>query len=288
MVFTAPSKSFFIGEYLALVGGRVLVAATLPQFELIVHSGQGRVRGIAAASPAGRWIATHPGFFNSTDIEFVDPHAGAGGWGASSAQFLMCYAAARQGGADAIDIELMQKAYLDAAWDGAGFPPSGADIVAQLEGGLVEFARADGMLVRHAWPFDDLEFYFVATGNKVATHEHLQQLASVDTAPLGAHAEDVCAALRTRDSDRFLGGIRAYANELERQSLVHHDTLALLRELASLPGVLASKGCGALGADVILAVVRAGSAASFKSALPSRLGPPVGREHLADGLAILP
>src|SRR2546428_1248481 len=108
VVFTAPSKSFFIGEYLALVGGRVLVAATLPQFELIVHSGQGRVRGIAAASPAGRWIATHPGFFNSTDIEFVDPHAGAGGWGASSAQFLMCYAAARQGGADAIDIELMQ------------------------------------------------------------------------------------------------------------------------------------------------------------------------------------
>ena len=288
MVFTAPSKSFFIGEYLALSGGRVLVAATLPRFELIVRSGRGGVRGIAAGSPAGRWIAKHTGFFGSTDVEFVDPHAGAGGWGASSAQFLMCYAATRQGTAGTIDIEPMRRAYLNAAWDGAGFPPSGADIVAQLEGGLVEFARAEGVVRTHAWPFDDLEFYFVATGNKIATHEHLRQIARVDAAPFGGPAEDVCDALRTHDSDRFVEGVRAYANELERQSLVHPATLALLEELAPLPGVLASKGCGALGADVILAIVRADGAASFRSAVQTRLGAPIGREQLADGLAISP
>ncbi len=288
MILTAPSKSFFIGEYLALSGGRVLVAATMPRFELIVRSGRGDVRGIAAGSPAGRWIAKHDGFFGSADVEFVDPHAGAGGWGASSAQFLTCYAATRQDSVDAIEIEAMRRAYVDAAWDGAGLPPSGADIVAQIKGGLVEFARAEGVLRRHTWSFDDLEFYFVATGNKVATHEHLRQITRVDAAPFGGPAEDVCDALCTRDSDRLVEGVRAYANELERQSLVHPDTLALLEELASLPGVLASKGCGALGVDVILVIVRADRAASFRSAVQSRLGAPIGREQLADGLAIFP
>ena len=31
---SVPSKSFFLGEYLALTGGRTLLAATLPRFEL--------------------------------------------------------------------------------------------------------------------------------------------------------------------------------------------------------------------------------------------------------------
>ena len=80
--------------------------------------------------------------FATIDIEFFDPHAGAGGWGASAAQFLMCYAVLahiRENAADGaarIDIERMLATFVDVAWDGRGFPPSGADIVAQLEGGL--------------------------------------------------------------------------------------------------------------------------------------------------------
>lgn len=288
MIITAPSKSFFIGEYLVLSGGSALMAALLPRFELIVTRGQGAVRGIAPASPAGRWIAEHRAFFESTDIEFVDPHAGAGGWGASTAQFLTCYAATCQDAADAIDVEAMRLAYVDSAWDGAGSPPSGADLVAQLEGGLVEFSRASGVLRKHAWPFDDLEFYFVATGNKVATHEHLRQILHIDATPLSAHAEHVCAALRTRESSRFVEGVQSYAQELERQSLVHRDTLALLEDVAALPGVLAAKGCGALGADVILALVQVDRAAPFKASVQSTLGTPIGREQLDGGLAIQP
>ncbi|TMH06757.1 MAG: hypothetical protein E6H67_05470 [Betaproteobacteria bacterium] len=289
---SVPSKSFFLGEYLALTGGQTLLAATLPRFELRVREGSGAVRGVAPASPAGRFITAHPEVFATINIEFFDPHAGAGGWGASAAQFLMCYAVLahiRENAADGaarIDIEPMLATFVDVAWDGRGFPPSGADIVAQLEGGLVEFSKAEGTSRKHAWPFDDLEFYFVPTGNKVVTHEHLRALGRIDVAVFSTHANSACEALRNRDPARFVEAMRGYADELERQSLVHPDTLALLQRLDALPGVLARKGCGALGADVALAIVRADSAQAFVSAIEREMAAPVGRAQLSEGLTI--
>lgn len=185
-----------------------------------------------------------------------------------------------------MDIERMLTTFVEVAWDGRGLPPSGVDIVAQLEGGLVEFARADGMPCKHAWPFDDLEFYFVPTGNKVTTHEHLRGLGSVDVTVLSVHANSACEALRSRDSAQFVEAMRGYADELERQSLVHPDTLALLQRLDVLPGVLARKGCGALGADVVVAIVRTGSAQAFASAITREIAAPVGRAQVSEGLSI--
>jgi len=290
---SVPSKSFFLGEYLALVGGRTLLAATLPRFELQVIPGSGAARGVAPTSPAGRLIAAHSGIFGAVDLEFTDPHAGAGGWGASAAQFLMCYAALERMGANAahapppaIDVERILSAYVDVAWDGRGYSPSGADIIAQLEGGIVEFAKTGWVLRKHAWPFDDLEFFFLPTGNKVATHEHLRDLGPIDGTVFSAHAGAACAALLSRDSARFVEGICGYAAELERQALVHPDTLSILRRLDALPGVLARKGCGALGADVVVVIVRAASADAIVSAIAREFASPVGRAQLSGGLTI--
>ena len=292
---SVPSKSFFLGEYLALTGGRTLLAATLPRFELQVQEGTGALRGIARESPAGRLLAAHPEIFATVDVQFSDPHQAAGGWGGSAAQFLMCYATIERvdgSSGDAIasriDVERMLAAYVDVAWDGRGAPPSGADVVAQLRGGLVEFCRADGTVRTHAWPFDDLEFYFIPTGIKVATHEHLRELGGLDVSVFAIHAKSACEALESRDSVRFVEAIRGYADELERQSLVHPHSLALLRRLDALPGVLASKGCGALGADVVVAIVHAGDARTIVSTLRREFGVPVGRARLSHGLAIDP
>jgi mevalonate kinase len=290
---SVPSKSFFLGEYLALVGGRTLLAATLPRFELQVMPGSGAVRGVAPASPAGRLIAANAGSFGTVDLEFTDPHAGAGGWGASAAQFLMCYAAlerirdqATDATAPRLDVEAILSAYVKAAWDGGGYPPSGADIVAQLEGGIVEFAKAGGVLRTHAWPFDELDFLFVPTGNKVATHEHLRDLGPIDVTVLSAHASRACAALLSGDSARFVEGMRGYAAELERQALVHPGTLALLRRLDALPGVLARKGCGALGADVVVAIVQSDSATAIAATIAREIAAPIGRAELSAGLTV--
>ena len=97
---------------------------------------------------------------------------------------------------------------------------------------------------------------------------------------------ETCEALRNRDPARFVEAMRGYADELERQSLVHPDTLALLQRLDALPGVLARKGCGALGADVALAIVRADSAQAFVSAIEREMAAPVGRAQLSEGLTI--
>ena len=72
----------------------------------------------------------------------------------------------------------------------------------------------------------------------------------IDVTGFSAHADSACAALVSRDSARFVGAMCGYADELERQALVHPDTGAILQRLDALPGVLARKGCGALGADV--------------------------------------
>ena len=290
---SVPSKSFFLGEYLALEGGRTLLAATLPRFELRVLPGSGAVRGVEAGSPAGRLITAHIGIFGSLDIEFFDPHAGAGGWGASAAQFLMCYEALERIGensaheqAAGIDLERLLSVYVDVAWDGHGYAPSGADIIAQIEGGIVEFTKADRTVRKHGWPFDDLEFFFVPTGNKVATHEHLRDLGRVDVTGFSAHADSACAALASRDSARFVGAMRGYADELERQALVHPDTGAILQHLDALPGVLARKGCGALGADVVVAIVRSDSAKAIAATIAREIAAPVGRAQLSGGLTI--
>ena len=291
LVLSVPSKSFFLGEYLALAGGRTLLAATLPRFALRLLDGSGAVRGIAPAAPAGRLIAEHRQVFGGFDIEFEDPHAGAGGWGASGAQFLMCYAAlqrVRSGGSEPgrIDAARLLDAFVEHAWDGRGPAPSGADLVAQLEGGLVEFCKAEGTVRRHDWPFRDLEFYLVATGNKLATHEHLRRLADIDTGAFSAAADRACDALARGDSARFVDGVRAYAAELRRQRLVDPHTLALTERLDAIPGVVASKGCGAFGADVALAIVRSRDAPSVASMLEREVGTPVGHAQLAPGLAI--
>ena len=291
---SVPSKSFFLGEYLALTGGRSLLAATLPRFELRVLEGSGAVRGVASASPAGRFIAAHPDAFSRIDIEFFDPHFGAGGWGASAAQFLTCYALRermRENAADAgamhVAVERMLADFVEVAWDGRGVAPSGADVVAQLEGGVVEFSKGGGIVRKHTWPFVDLEFYFVPTGNKVATHEHLRDLRSIDVAVFSDCANSAGEALRSRNSAQFIEAMRGYATELEQQSLVHPATLSLLRRLDALPGVLARKGCGALGADVVVAIVHADSSRAFASAVAREIAAPVGRAQLSGGLAIV-
>ena len=185
-----------------------------------------------------------------------------------------------------IGIDRVLAAYVDLAWDGRGYSPSGADIIAQLEGGIVEFAKTDGVVRKHVWPFDDMEFFFVPTGNKVVTHEHLRDLGSVDVAVFSVHANSACDALRSRDSARFVEAMRGYADELERQALVHPDTLAMLQRLDALPGVLARKGCGALGADVVVAIVRADSAEAIASAIAREFAAPIGRAQLSNGLTV--
>ncbi len=92
MVFSIPGKTFLAGEYLALYEGPTLVFLSQPYFELSVNKGHGETAGIHKESPAGLFIRKHQEYFANFDLKFIDPYSGRGGFGASTAQFLGCYA----------------------------------------------------------------------------------------------------------------------------------------------------------------------------------------------------
>src|SRR5690606_39000184 len=102
-----PSKTFLLGDYLSLLGGPALLLNTEPRFQGLLESIQPTVKssaiadkiqaiepypGIHPQSPAGKFLQRHASDFADCNLTFFDPHQGAGGFGASSAQFLMVYA----------------------------------------------------------------------------------------------------------------------------------------------------------------------------------------------------
>lgn len=253
-----PSKTFLLGEYVALKGGPILVLTTEPKFKLkatFVPDHAGEVIGIHPESPAGLLFAKDKQFYRNYKLEFIDPYRGLGGFGASSAQFILLAALKHTiDGKEMDDYELLDS-YIKLAWSGEGMPPSGVDIIAQLHGEICYFWKVQRSLTTYAWPFNQISFAVIHTGNKVSTHIHLKELKSVDTSKLESIVLAGKESLKIGDSTHFIEAIECYSQVLAERGLVLKQTQVMLEKLKSHPGILAAKGCGALGADVILVIL---------------------------------
>ena len=253
MQLSAPSKTFLIGEYLAVRGGPSIVLNTFPRFELEVHPADSLVlKGIPTASPAARFIDAQNTESQGNikfSFEFRDPHLGKGGFGASSAQFALCY---RFFYPNCSAQELLQE-YRTFAASGRGVLPSGADVMAQSFGcGL---SLVEGHAVSQLdWPFADFGLLLVRTGKKVATHEHLAQLKIGDVSGWSEGVSKCWQSLRMRNEQQFVECVHDYRLKLESRGWIAETTREILEQISNWPGVLAAKGCGALGADVVMIV----------------------------------
>ncbi len=271
LVFSVPGKTFLAGEYLALIGGPTLVFLSQPCFETVISRGYGDVRGIHPKSPAGLFMSKYRDYFKDYQMEFRESYAGKGGFGASTAQFLSAYAfwlykeTPQHDMEKILDFKHLLEAYYEAAWTGEGQRPSGADLVGQLKGSLTFFEKRQGLLSVKSWPFAELEFHLIHTGNKLATHEHLQTLGSFRTESLERAFAIIKSSFDNTHGGLFCEGIEAYARALKELNFTCEPTAKLLEELRQLPGVRAAKGCGALGADVVLAVVARDGSAMLKT-----------------------
>lgn len=271
LVFSVPGKTFLAGEYLALVGGPALVFLSQPCFETVISPGRGDVRGIHPQSPAGLFMSKHRDYFKDFEVEFRDAYSGKGGFGASTAQFLSAYAlwlykeTHQQDMEKILDFKHLLEAYYEVAWNGEGQRPSGADLVGQFKGSLTFFEKRQGLLSVKGWPFADIEFHLIHTGNKLATHEHLKNLPAFSADSLEQAFSIIKASFDNSHGGLFCEGVEAYARALKDLNFTCQPTLKLLQELRQLPGVRAAKGCGALGADVVLAVVSRGESESLKT-----------------------
>ncbi|MGB6977150.1 MAG: hypothetical protein WBE18_06845 [Gammaproteobacteria bacterium] len=260
---SAPSKTFLVGEYVALQGGPVVVLTTAPCFELHITSNRRmKVQGISAASPAGQFLRQTASDWYGLKLDFYDPYHGMGGFGASTAQLVMVMAFAQwrkryQASSSKIsnDAETLVQNYQKLVWKGEGVAPSGADFVAQWHGGACFFHRQAQHLEKLSWPFPDIQWVLIHTGQKLATHHHLRHLPQIDTIPLSTLAKQAGQSLQAANQTEFITAIRAYGQALQEQQLVAPHTLQLLIQLQQRPEVLAAKGCGAMGADVVLALI---------------------------------
>jgi mevalonate kinase len=264
LVLTAPSKTFFLGEYLALSGGPSILISTTPRFSMNVTAagsagakpGVDPHESISSLSPAGRYLARHTDDFKRYQFEFSDPHAGKGGLGASSAQFALL--AALKNGWKTVDPanfdwQTIIEEYRACAWSGDGAKPSGADVVSQLSGGLTWYDGREFRAKHLEWKFPTLSFTLLRTGDKVLTHEHLRTQQPAPHEALREIVGDALRAFESVDEALLLLSVGRTTRLLAENELTSHTTLRLLKTLQTEHGfVRMAKGCGAMGADVLL------------------------------------
>src|SRR4051812_12557045 len=91
---SSPGKVFVLGEYAVLDGRPAVVASVGPRFSMDVREGTAPFHP-HPQSPVARLMdwADRAGAYDSSEmkLDFQDPFHGAGGFGASTAQFALAY-----------------------------------------------------------------------------------------------------------------------------------------------------------------------------------------------------
>ncbi len=254
MTWSIPAKTFLLGEYAAIAGAPAIVLTTSPCFKLTLSDKAG-LHGIHPESPAGRWWLAHGR--EDMGLEWYDPYQGRGGMGASSAQFLGAYLASLHGQKGGVRQEEMLDAYLQSAWSGEGLRPSGYDVLAQSLHGCVYIDRQTSHCQIFSWPFQDMTFLLLHTGKKLATHHHLQTMVlPSEIHSLALIVDRAKRAFESADSALLVDAVNGYHQQLKRMNLVAERSLEQIALLGKHHDVLAIKGCGAMGADVLLLLVQ--------------------------------
>ncbi|MCE0724330.1 MULTISPECIES: hypothetical protein [Legionella] len=254
MKWSIPAKTFLLGEYAALAEASALLLMTAPCFELTLTT-QEKLAGIHPESPAGLWWLQQN---SGQGLLWHDPYAGRGGLGASSAQFLASYLAGCFVNNTLPDLNKMLSAYYKSSWFGKGLRPSGYDVIAQSQQGCVYINKQQKTIKSYNWPFKDLSFFLIHTGMKLATHHHLQDSALPDQIDyLSFLVDEAKQAFEKIDSKKLITAINSYHQKLAELNLVAEHSLKFISEFKQYPEILAIKGCGALGADVLLLITSA-------------------------------
>jgi mevalonate kinase len=258
MKWVIPSKTFLVGEYVALDGGPSIILTTSPCFEMLLSAETDAVKGINSSSPAGVWWQQQN--IQNFGLEWFDPYHGMGGLGASSAQFLGAFYASSFVKNQKTTIDTTIEAYLKSAWNGAGVAPSGYDVIAQSMRDCVYLHRKKAIYQTYAWPFSDLSFVLIHTGKKLPTHHHLQVIGRLDGVDSLARIVELArSAFVDKNSDDLISSVNAYHEQLLKMDLVAEHSIEMIERLKAEDDILAIKGCGALGADILLAITPSSS-----------------------------
>lgn len=270
--FKVPSKTFLVGEYSALRGAPALLLAHGPYFEIefkktlqTKNSLTKTVNPFHPDSPAGIWLDIHEDVFANVGIEFQDPYKGAGGFGASTAQFIATYLyvlAQQNMLRSGVDLSDLQKWAITEDYknlfEDSEVTPSGYDVLSQLTGGLSSISFAQHNISSLSWPFKDIDILVYKTKHKVNTHEHLNQfqISSEVQKFLEISSVHCIEAINKKNPDIFFAQIKEFSYILNKAKLMDPKIFALTEIWNKTPGVFVSRGCGAMGVDVFTAFVK--------------------------------
>jgi mevalonate kinase len=266
MLMSIPSKVSILGEYAIMDGLPALVAAIAPRLTFVSPSFSSY--SLHPQSPAGLLLsyAKSQGIPN-LGFSRKDTYLQGGGFGSSTAEFIALYSLLADSLNWALDCRGAWECYRYLTQN-ALVPPSGADLIAQYQGG-VSFVTLGDSFQWEDWgdflyqaPF----LVFSATsqpGRKVLTHDHLKELGSFWYQEkkehlfhfLEAPLLDGMQALREKRWVRLGQCLDQYAEVLHAHHLESSSAYEDRKVLRALPGVLGVKGVGALLADAVLVLL---------------------------------
>jgi mevalonate kinase len=260
-ILSVPSKAFLIGEYAVLSGAPAIVATFDPRFTLGPRHDSEQKAVFHPDSPAGRLMKTSrwEGIW-----EYGDPYLGTGGFGGSTAEFLLSYAIAQIKSDQSIETPICDKDAWQAWRRYKEFTPlaSGADLIAQWLGGTVVVDLKESSAKR--MELGDLGrciLIFSAAHQderKVKTHEHLTaDTTSQFKAPeyLLLLIERAADAISRGNVHQFASSLNQYGDLLRESGFEVEATTRDREAIARISGVIGVKGTGALQADGLVVVV---------------------------------
>ena len=252
MKLVIPGKTFLVGEYAVLVGGRALGVATEPYFQ--TDFDDQIMTSVHESSAAGLLLKSIG--HTKLDINSVTNHYGVGGFGQSTAEFIATWFhnhTIRDNDVPTFlkNIFNQYRDLFDISPDLQKIKPSGADLITQLMGKITYFDPEVIHSKSLNWVFPELGFDIISTGVKVPTHEHLASLNLEILEPLCDLSENVLSSYLSIDQDQFLSSMSEWSLKLIELNLQHNHSLDLKQLLEKCPDVLLAKPNGALGADTI-------------------------------------
>ena len=277
MRFYVPYKTFLLGEYAVLHTGQALLLATRPGFYYeVAEVSQGddwmqvwrslqKQLSLSEACPVTNlWRQICQVMGVRVDVS-TETHKGFGSSGALAWLAFICAYRARHGSypdkTESFLLESMRE-YDDLMCAQPGYSPSGGDMICQFMGQVTGIDKRKKVYTTSPWPFSGLGFALIHTGNKVWTHNHLRQLSFSESKLIMLYEQAVQAFL-VAEQAAFVQAFCQYQNNLVTQGLQISHTTKLLASLESLPGFVAGKGCGALGAEVMCVLYEQSCRQSF-------------------------
>jgi len=249
-----PSKTFLVGEYVALNEGSALLLNTSPEFSYTIEETKGSEnRNIFHKnSPSGKFYSQNIDLFNKYNFTFDDPHHEKGGFGASGARFSGLVAFKKildkKPLFNSMDFREKLFFYSDAK-------QSGYDVISQFNGQVCSINIKNKSIEPLDWAFEDIAVTIVRTGNNIKTHEHLKNVKLKDLSQLEKISANAVQSFKSKDKANFFDYVNLYYEELINLNLVCEESRHLVSKIKKKTTCFhAVKACGAAGADTILAI----------------------------------